>query len=189
MNQMKLLWKICCEIFEIVALYQSGPPIWPGWTPWLDQDCIEKNSALYLCIISTALFKKIAIYIKYIDKLQSGPPLDHFTAHPYGDMRPYVCIVFHECIFLPKLIEISWNYLCNQLPKVEKLKKGENSDQKAIGPLSQGRVPFKLLIQIAKGDVFEGHPGRNKCEMTEMGLENRFTWKIASKLILAVRPT
>ena len=51
--------------------------------------------------------QKIAIYIKYIDKLQSGPPLDHFTAHPYGDMRPYVCILFYECIFLPKLIEIS----------------------------------------------------------------------------------
>ena len=72
--------------------------------------------------------QKNALYIKYIDKLQSGPPLDHFTAHPYGDMRPYVCIVIQECIFLPKLIEISWNYLCNQLPKVEKLKKGENSD-------------------------------------------------------------
>ena len=158
------------------------------WRDWcIDQRNQMKNEGRRTSWRRSAI--KETPCIKYIDKLQSGPPLDHFTAHPYGDMRPYVCIVFHECIFLPKLIEISWNYLCNQLPKVEKLKKGENSDQKAIGPLSQGRVPFKLLVQIAKGDVFEGHPGRNKCEMTEMGLENRFTWKIASKLILAVRPT
>ena len=55
------------------------------------------------------------------------------------------------------------------------MKKGENSDQKTIGPLSQGRVRFKLSVQIVKDDVFEGHPGPKKCEMTKMGLKNRFT--------------
>ena len=59
--------------------------------------------------------------------------------------------------------------------KSRKAKKGENSDQKVIGPLSQGRAPFKLSVRIVKGDVFEGHPGPKKCEMTKMGLKNRFT--------------
>ena len=54
-------------------------------------------------------------------------------------------------------------------------KKGENSDQKIIGPLSQGHVRFKLSVQILKGDVFEGHPGPKKFEMMKMGLKNRFT--------------
>ena len=79
-----------------------------------------------------------------------------------------------------KLMDFTWNYLCNQLLKVGKLKKGENSDQKVIGPLSQGRVRFKLLVQIVKGDVSQGHPGTQKYEMTKMGLKNRFTWKIDS---------
>ena len=30
------------------------------------------------------------------------------------------------------------------------MKKGENSDQKTIGPLSQGRVRFKLSVQTLK---------------------------------------
>ena len=55
------------------------------------------------------------------------------------------------------------------------MKKGENSDQKTIGPLSQGRVRFKLSVQIVTDDVFEGHPGPKKCEMTKMGQKNRFT--------------
>ena len=42
-------------------------------------------------------------------------------------------------------------------------KKSENSDQKVIGPLSQGRAPFKLSVRIVKGDVFEDHPGLKNC--------------------------
>ena len=72
-------------------------------------------------------------------------------------------------------MQFSRIYLCFQLLKVEKLKKGENFDQKIIGPLSQGRVRFKLSVQIVKGDVSEGHPGTQKYEMTKMGLKNRFT--------------
>ena len=71
-------------------------------------------------------------------------------------------------------MDVSRNYLCNQLLKVGKLKKGENSDQKVIGPLSQGHVRFKLSVQIVKGDVIEDHPGPQKYEMTKMGLQNRF---------------
>ena len=81
---------------------------------------------------------------------------------------------------LPKLMDFSWKYLCYQLVKTEKLKQGENSDQKVIGPLSQGRGPFKLSTRIAQGDVVEGHPGAKKCEMTKMGQKSRFTWKIVS---------
>ena len=76
-------------------------------------------------------------------------------------------------------MQFSWNYLCFQLLKVD-LKRGENSDQKVIGPLSQGRGPFKLSTQIAQGDVVEGHPGAKKCEITKMGQKSRFTWKIVS---------
>ena len=68
-------------------------------------------------------------------------------------------------------MQFSRIYLCFQLLKVEKLKKVENFDQNIIGPLSQGRVRFKLSIQIVKDDVCEGHPGPKKCEMTKMGLK------------------
>ena len=77
--------------------------------------------------------------------------------------------------YFAQIDDFSRNYLCNQLLKVGKLKKRENSDQKVIGPLSQGRVRFKLSVQIVKDDVFEGHPGPKKGEMTKMGLKNRFT--------------
>ena len=72
-------------------------------------------------------------------------------------------------------MQFSRIYLCFQLLKVEKLKKGENFDPEIIGPLSQGRVRFKLSVRIVKGDEFEGHPGLKKCRMTKMGLKNRFT--------------
>ena len=180
MNQMKFLRKICCKIFWIMAYCQSGPLFWPGWTPWLDQYCTENNSALYLFIISTALIKKIALYMNYIAKIHSGPPFRPLYCPPlwwYAALCSYTISRMH---ISPKLMDVSRNYLCNQLLKVGKLKKGENSDQKVIGPLSQGHVRFKLSVQIVKGDVFEGHPGPKKCEMTKMGLKNRFTWKIAS---------
>ena len=77
-------------------------------------------------------------------------------------------------------MKFSWKYLFYQVLKTEKLKKGENSDQKVIGPLSQGRGPFKLSTRIAQGDVVEGHPGAKKCEITKMGQKSRFTWKIVS---------
>ena len=57
-------------------------------------------------------------------------------------------------------MQFRWNYFCFQLLKAEKLKKDENSCQKVINPLSQGHVPFKLSVQIVKGDMFEGHLGR-----------------------------
>ena len=177
---MKFLWKICPKIFEIMAYYQSGPLFWPCWTPWLDQYCTKNNSALYLFIISTALIKKIALYMNYIAKIHSGPPFRPLYCPPlwwYAALCSYTISRMH---ISPKLMDVSRNYLCNQLLKVGKLKKGENSDQKVIGPLSQGHVRFKLSVQIVKGDVFEGHPGPKKCEMTKMGLKNRFTWKIAS---------
>ena len=47
--------------------------------------------------------------------------------------------------------------------KSRKAKKSENSDQKVIGPLSQGRAPFKLSVRIVKGDVFEDHSGLKNC--------------------------
>ena len=72
-------------------------------------------------------------------------------------------------------MQFSRIYLCFQLLKVEKLKKGENFDQKIIGPLSQGRVRFKLSVRIVKGDEFECHPGLKKCGMTKIGLKKRFT--------------
>ena len=69
------------------------------------------------------------------------------------------------------------------------MKKGENSDQKVIGPLSQGRILLKLSAQIVKWDLFEGQLGpKNVAWKTKMGMKNRYTWKIASKLILALQP-
>ena len=101
--------------------------------------------------------------------------MDHYAAHPFGDMRSYIRILFQLSIFHPNECNFLEIICFFQLLKVEKLNKCENSDQKVIAPLSQGRVPFKLLTQTVRGDVFEGHPGPKKYDMTKMGLKNRFT--------------
>ena len=68
-------------------------------------------------------------------------------------------VYYFTNVYFAKINEIFLKIFVLSGAKNRKIEKGENSDQKVIGPVSQGRGPFQLWTQIAQGDLVEGYLG------------------------------
>ena len=91
-----------------------------------DHQCVNRP------VLGTGFLSNQPSHTKFLPDIWNKSPkytavdsLDHFSSHPFIDMRPLIWYPYNISILdiLPKWMQFCWNCLCFELFKAEKLKK------------------------------------------------------------------